>query len=512
MGASREKKERQELRRQGTVVDPEVKRKRQRKAESASLANRILAIVVSVLLAMGVIAFVLNIAAVPHRVLTALTVGGIRVTAAEYNVYFGDIYSSTMQMYEYYGIDTTQMGLDEEYFRQQTESQIQSTVLLAAEARKNNMELTEANRAALEESLKGIDDSAKAEKISVNRLLSDAYGLGVTRAVYAKAAEDRALASQWSEEKPKTYGYAQSDLDSYYEENTLSVDLYTFRSFAVAAEATDEEASEEEQQAALDDAKKKADQFLAEITTEESFNGLAETYAAEDQKSTYTDDPDATLSDGVSISSYSEVETNWLSDAARKTGDKTVLDNSASTGYVVYYFLKRERPEAGTVDVRHILALFKDDTGAETQTPTDEQKETARVQAQAVLDEWNAGAKTEDSFAELAREKSEDNAEEGGLYEGLGPHTNFVAPFLDWCVDPVRKPGDTGLVETEYGYHVMYFVRATEDQEWMVTVRETLRSEDFSAYKEALNQANPVVKNEFGLSFTLKFKNASSAA
>ena len=37
----------------------------------------------------------------------------------------------------------------------------------------------------------------------------------------------------------------------------------------------------------------------------------------------------------------------------------------------------------------------------------------------------------------------------------------MVATFNDWCFDSARKPGDTGIVETNYGYHVMYFVGTT---------------------------------------------------
>ena len=30
--------------------------------------------------------------------------------------------------------------------------------------------------------------------------------------------------------------------------------------------------------------------------------------------------------------------------------------------------------------------------------------------------------------------------------------------FLDWCFADGRQPGDYGIVKTDYGYHVMYFV------------------------------------------------------
>ena len=37
----------------------------------------------------------------------------------------------------------------------------------------------------------------------------------------------------------------------------------------------------------------------------------------------------------------------------------------------------------------------------------------------------------------------------------------MVTAFNDWCFDTARQPGDTGVVKTEYGYHVMYFVGST---------------------------------------------------
>jgi hypothetical protein len=34
----------------------------------------------------------------------------------------------------------------------------------------------------------------------------------------------------------------------------------------------------------------------------------------------------------------------------------------------------------------------------------------------------------------------------------------MVEPFEAWCFDESRQYGDTGLVKTTYGYHVMYYV------------------------------------------------------
>ena len=45
----------------------------------------------------------------------------------------------------------------------------------------------------------------------------------------------------------------------------------------------------------------------------------------------------------------------------------------------------------------------------------------------------------------------------GGLYTRVTKGW-AVEAFNDWCFDASRKDGDTGVVDTTYGSHVMYFV------------------------------------------------------
>ena len=40
-------------------------------------------------------------------------------------------------------------------------------------------------------------------------------------------------------------------------------------------------------------------------------------------------------------------------------------------------------------------------------------------------------------------------------------------------MDPARQPGDTGIIETTYGYHVMYFVGQDD-----MTYRDSMIRED----------------------------------
>lgn len=130
------------------------------------------------------------------------------------------------------------------------------------------------------------------------------------------------------------------------------------------------------------------------------------------------------------------------------------------------------------VDVRHILVTPKGGTTGEdgTVTYSEDEWEACRLAAQAILDEYMGGEMTADSFAALANEHSEDPGSNtnGGLYTNVEVG-QMVKPFEDWCFDASRAEGDVGLVKTEYGYHVMYFVNS--EKIWYATARADLLAE-----------------------------------
>lgn len=116
-----------------------------------------------------------------------------------------------------------------------------------------------------------------------------------------------------------------------------------------------------------------------------------------------------------------------------------------------------------TVDVRHILICPKGGTTDENgqTTYSDAEWEACRAEAQKILDQWNAEGATEELFAQYAIQYTEDygTASTGGLYQDI-PKGKTVEPFETWCFDESRQYGDTGLVQTTYGYHIMFFVES----------------------------------------------------
>ena len=114
------------------------------------------------------------------------------------------------------------------------------------------------------------------------------------------------------------------------------------------------------------------------------------------------------------------------------------------------------------VDVRHILISVgttgKDENGAAISTEEDWDK--CLSDAERILATWKEGEASEDSFALMANTFSQDPGSNtvGGLYSYVY-EGQMVPAFNDWCFDKNRQPGDTGIVRTDFGYHVIYFVK-----------------------------------------------------
>ena len=155
--------------------------------------------------------------------------------------------------------------------------------------------------------------------------------------------------------------------------------------------------------------------------------------------------------------------------------------------------------ESKFVDVRHILVQVKGGTTAEdgSTTYSEEDWKTCEDAAQAILDEWLAGDKTEESFAALAGEKTEDPGSQatGGLYEQVY-EGQMVPEFNDWCFDESRQYGDYGLVRTSYGYHVMFFVGSEPqwisyaESDWMNEQSNKLLEDIVSRYPMEVSYEN----------------------
>ena len=117
-----------------------------------------------------------------------------------------------------------------------------------------------------------------------------------------------------------------------------------------------------------------------------------------------------------------------------------------------------------TASVRHILLL--------TQGKTEAEKAEALKKIEGIL----ARAKAGEDFAELAKQYSEDTGskDNGGLYEDFG-RGQMVKPFEDAAFSvPVGEI--SGVVETNFGYHILKVVDRKKETRPFEEVRAELES------------------------------------
>ena len=127
-----------------------------------------------------------------------------------------------------------------------------------------------------------------------------------------------------------------------------------------------------------------------------------------------------------------------------------------------------------TVTASHILISTTDDSGKEL---SDEKKAEAKEKAEEVLQK----AKDGEDFAKLAKEYSDDtsNAENGGEL-GAFTYDQMVEEFSE-AAFALDKGEISGIVETEYGYHIIKVTdKATTYETAKDSVKSALLSTQFS--------------------------------
>ena len=141
------------------------------------------------------------------------------------------------------------------------------------------------------------------------------------------------------------------------------------------------------------------------------------------------------------------------------------------------------------VDVRHVLIQPEKTKDAEgKEVITDAAWEACREKAQKIYDEWLKGSKDEASFGDLAYKNSTDgNKDEGGIYTDISKGV-MVKEFEDWCFDESRKYGDHGLVKTQFGYHIMFFVGSEEG--WVRLCRDGVQNQKADALIQDILKEN----------------------
>lgn len=294
------------------------------------------------------------------------------------------------------------------------------------------------------------------------------------------------------ESKEEVAGENSSETNSSEESEDISVDVETEKdSTGETSDSNKKEYSDEEWQEAMEIAKNKANEFYEQVYDEETFKELCVKYAgSEEEKQTYTSE-DFSLNSKIALNAMPSAIQSWMSDEAREPKSTAVIEDSENHMYYIVYFVNRQRVETPTVNVRHIL-IMPEEVEELPENATEEEKaahdekvkaanEAAKEKAEKIYQEWKDGDATIDSFAALADKNSDDSAS-GGFY-GNVEQGQMVEGFDDWIFAEGRKEGDTDIVESSYGYHIMYF-EGYDDPAWKVSATSALVQENYKKFVE----------------------------
>lgn len=383
------------------------------------------------------------------------TMGEHQLTNAQLQVYYWAEIYSFLDYYGYYiyyfGLDTSKpmneqimdekTGMTwEQYFLEQAIDSWQRYMVLCDHAAEADFEMDADSKAYLEDLRPSMEEAlAESDYETLDEMLQAEYGAGCSFADYEVYLNDYYTANLYFSQLYEEQIVTEEDMEAYFKKNedTLknsygitkeSGKLADYLYILVAPEGGTKDSAgnitypDGAWEAAKDKAQGLYDQWLEGDKSEDSFVSLIEGLA---------------------------------SDKAVSAGMKEFAAKYSQT----------------TVDVRHILICPE---GGKTEnnvtTYTDEEWEAARVKAQKLLDDWVAGGATEESFATLANEHSADKngkVTDGGIYTNVTKNS-MVAEFDAWIFDENRQYGDNGIVKTQFGYHLMFFVGADrEADDWV---------------------------------------------
>jgi hypothetical protein len=458
------------------------------------------------------------------------TVGEHKLNAVQINYYLGDIiknqYSQWQSMYgESTAMYLTMMGLNTnaplseqvtnqetgetwaDNFLYQALEKAKSDYALYDKAMAEGFKLSEEDESSLKLNLEQIKLYALyyAGQKNPDKYLQAMYGYGSDMKSYEEYNRVSYIASAYYNKNREALKY---DDPAIRAEDNKDLNKYTSFSYAtyylssssfLEGGTKDEKGDISYTDAEKDAALKKAEEIAKSLLTAKDITELDTAIKALE----INKDNKNAASTPNQLVMYSEIPASmqsWIADKAREENNITIIANESTTkdadgketkvtnGYYVVLFQARDENLRPLANVRHLLVQFEGGTtGSDgNKVYTDAEKAKAKTEAEKLLDDWKKGAATEDSFIELVKKHSDDagSKEQGGLIEDIHRNSGLVETFKTWSIDPDRKVGDTAVIISEYGYHVMFYSSndALTYRDYMIS--EDLREADITKWHE----------------------------
>lgn len=521
------------------------RRNRTKGQKVAAVLIPLLAVLLALAIALGVFFGLFDRAIAAEK-----TADGDKVSVAEYEyynrMYFNYYYQMSQQYEQYYGsyygtgagkmmtgYDYTKTPGDQEfepneeagltidkkygdhptwadYFEQEALKEANSSTMLYKAAKAEGYELTKSEQKELDEFVESLQTNADNDGYSLDAYLRTNYGRGMSPSLLKEIYTKQTIVNRYKEDKQKELADKVTDdeIEKEFKDNAKDYTTVDIRNFTFTNSlSAEEKPSKDAIKKANAELKKKAQAFYEKANLS-NFTQLAyDATEDKEQKELMKDDASYSSMDDTNYTAIhdyvSKEAADWAFNSDRKSGDKKLFEVKNDDGIATYYVYVMEnvmkRDNQYPVNVRQILYMVTDNASSdETESETGHTDKEAKALAEKALAKWKKGKATDASFAALATKLTEDtgSAENGGLYENVTKDSNYVEPFLNWCFADGRKKGDTGIIKTDYGYHVMYLSSKSKDPVWKNTVRDALATQKFEKYMEDVTKADDAKVSE----------------
>lgn len=427
------------------------------------------------------------------------TVDGQKISIGMYDYYYASIVSYYEQYasYGYYSLDTTkdyskQYTTDDDgnkiswqkFFETEALKEVEQITTYYSKALEEGVTLTSAQKKTIDKQISTLKDSASQNDVSLDQYIKANFGTYCSEDTIRIMLEQYYLSANYKGKFKCETKVTDNDVDKYYNDHKNDYKKIEFYYIASPYDATDDNSKNEsiktvEKIMAKMKDKKSVIALVPEVyssyidsqvkSSMEKDSTLTEKKAREEAIKSYESNVVTTVSG--SDSPFDDKMNTWLFSDDTKVGSKKYyIDESAGYIYIVLKTSKASVEENETYTVRHILVAPESGSNSSSSTSekteyTDEQWAAAKKKADSILAKFNKTDKSEYEFAKLAEQYSTDSASTssgsndsfGGLYESvtLG---QMVPDFEKWSIDDSRKYGDTGIVKSDYGYHIMFFI------------------------------------------------------
>ena len=427
------------------------------------------------------------------------TVDGQKISIGMYDYYYASIVSYYEQYasYGYYSLDTTkdyskQYTTDDDgnkiswqkFFETEALKEVEQITTYYSKALEEGVTLTSTQKKTIDKQISTLKDSASQNDVSLDQYIKANFGTYCSEDTIRIMLEQYYLSANYKGKFKSETKVTDNDVDKYYNDHKNDYKKIEFYYIASPYDATDDNSKNEsiktaEKIMAKMKDKKSVIALVPEVyssyidsqvkSSMEQDSTLTEKKAREEAVKSYESNVVTTVSG--SDSPFDDKMNTWLFSDDTKVGSKKYyIDESAGYIYIVLKTSKASVEEDETYTVRHILVAPESGSNSSSSTSekteyTDEQWAAAKKKADSILAKFNKTDKSEYEFAKLAEQYSTDSASTssgsndsfGGLYESvtLG---QMVPDFEKWSIDDSRKYGDTGIVKSDYGYHIMFFI------------------------------------------------------